>query len=192
MSAQPLELVDPSAPTTPTPQPETVVETIAADGYPISLLSGQNVKLRYSMLSLRRLEARFGSLVGISAELNAAQTAMKDAQDNDALGMRGPVFTILSDAIACGLVHVKLRDPETQRIVRLGDATELLMEQLDPGQLQPYLDAFARALGQSFGTLGKEIAAQLQTAANQPSSLGDTGTTSPQSSQDAPTENSGA
>lgn len=190
MSSQPLALVDETTPAAPTPPPETVVETISADGYPIRLLSGQSVNVRYSMLSLRRLEARFGSLVGISAELNSAQREMDEAKDKDKLDARGPVFTILSDAIACGLVHVKLRDPDTQRVVRLGDATDLLMEQLDPGQLQPYLDSFAKALGQAFGTLGKEIAAQLQTAAEP--SLGGTGTSSASSSLDDPTGTSGA
>jgi hypothetical protein len=181
-----LQLVDETTPATP---PETVVEQIAASGYPITLMSGQTVALRYSMLSLRRLEARFGSLVGISAELNKAQAAMNDAQQNDTLGASGPVFTILSDAVACGLVDVRVIHPDTGQRVRLGDDVELLMEQLDPSQLQQYLDAFARALGQAFGSLGKEIAANLQTAAS--SSLGDTGTTSQPSSQDAPMNSSG-
>lgn len=160
--------------------PEPVAETIAADGYPITLGNSQTVTLRYTMLSLRALERRFGSLVGLSAEINQAQRAMKDAQENDTVGAQGPVFTILSDAIACGLLHVIVRDPLSGNNVRLGTSTDLLMGLLNPAQLQHYLDAFAKALGQAFGSMGKDIAAQLAAAAS--SSHGEAGTTSQQSS----------
>lgn len=187
MTQHALQLVDETQTTTP---PETVVEQLAADGYPITLSSGQTVRVRYSMLSLRRLEARFGSLVGISAELNTAQAAMKEAQEHDTVGMQGPIFTILSDAIACGLVDTRVVHPDTGRTIKLGDDSDLLMSQLDPSRLQEYLDAFARALAQAFGTLGKEIAASMQAATS--SSLGGTGSTSAPSSPGAQMPSSGA
>jgi hypothetical protein len=181
-----IELVDDETPAEPPPQ--TVVEQLAQSGHPITLLSGQRVSLRYSMLSLRRLEHRFGSLGGISAELKAAQEGAQRAADGE-VGVSSPVFTILTDTLAPGLLHVKVRD-DAQRVMRLGECGDALMEQLDPARLQQYVEAFATALSQAFGTQGEAVAkAALEAAAG---SLGDSGTTSQPSSPDDQTGSSGA
>lgn len=170
------------------PAPPATV--LAAPGQPIQLIDGATVRLRYSMASLRVIEARFGSIAGIQSEIKAAQDAMKDAQENGTQGAQGRVFTILSDAIAAGLLHVRVLDPDTGRMVRLGASTELVMEQLDPGQLQPYLDAFGTALAEAFGTTGEAVGAALTAAATP--SHGPFGTTSPPSPAGAPIGSSGA
>lgn len=170
----------------PPPLPPTPSDAVATPaGIPIRLIEGHTVHMRYSMASLRVLEARFGSLQGI-------QSAIKAAQDGMETGGRGPVMTVLSDAVAAGLLHVKVRNPDTGQVVRLGADTDLVMEQLDPGRLQEYVTGFAQALGAAFGTDGEEAGKAVSQAMDLSTSPGSTGTTSPSSSPAAPTGNSGA
>lgn len=186
MTTQPVTQLHPSD-----PPPPPVATVLANAGQPIRLIDGAQVNLRYSMASLRQLESRFGSIAGIQVELKAAQQALQSAAKDDLAGARGAVFTILSDAVAAGLLHVRVQHPDTGQRVRLGTDVDLVMEQLDPGQLQPMLDAFATALSEAFGTVGKEAGATMQQAA-QSLSPGESGTTLPSSSADDLTGSSGA
>ena len=193
---QPLDLFAPPGRTTPPPVPDST--TIAAPGHPIALIDGATVHLRYSMASLRMIEDLFGSLVGVQDRLQEASEALQvtvpeGATEQQAAAARreqakGKVFTILSDAIAAGLLHVRVVHPDTGQRVRLGTDRDLVMEQLDPGQLQPYLQAFAAALTQAFGGEGKATGEAMAAAV----SPGDSGTTWAPSSGDAPNGSSGA
>lgn len=173
----------PEAPLPPSPS-----DTLAAPGYPIRLIDGAEVSLRYSMASLRRLEARFGSLRGIEVQMKSAAEVLRATDDESALSNRGNIMTVLSDAIAPGLLHCRVVHPDTGATVRLGADTELVMEQLDPGQLQAYTDAFAAALTQAFGAEGKDVGASVQATTLSP---GPSGTTPPVSSPAAPIDSSG-
>jgi hypothetical protein len=166
---------------------------IAAKGNIIELYDYPAVSLRYSMASLRVLEARFGSLAGIQVELLAAKEALAKATEENQAGARGPVFTILSDALAAGLLHVKAVHPDDGRTVRLGSDSALVHEQLNPEHLQAYMDAFGKALGEAFGSAGKAVGQAMKSTVAQPPPLspGGSGTTSPQSPSDAPIEPSG-
>ncbi len=180
MSAQPLDR-----------PPQSARDVIASLGKPITLVDGSTVRLRYSLASLRVLEERFGSLRGIKTEIDAAKTGL--SPDAPA-GAKGPLFTILSDALLAGLVHVTREDVDDDgRRVRfkLGRDRDRAEELLDPAQLQAYMEAFADALQESFGDLAGGVGeAAIQAA--QPSSLGESGTTSGPSSPAAPTVSSGA
>ena len=165
-------------------------DVLAARGRPIRLLDGTEVRLRYSMASLRELERRFGSLKGISTEINAAKAAM----ESDELGASGPLFSILSDALRAGLLHVKrddVDDDDRPIRYRLGADRDRADELLDPAQLQPYMEAFAGALQEAFGELAGEAGRTALEAAQGLSSPGASGTTSAPSSADGPIASSG-
>ena len=173
-------------------------DVLAARGCPIILMDGSTVRLRYSMASLRELEARFGSLKGISIEINAAKRAMDDpsesidASSSDPSSLpttaaSAPLFSILSDALRAGLLHERRVDQYTGERYRLGADAERCDELLDPGQLQSYMEAFAAALQQAFGDLAGEAGRTAVEAAQRLSSPGASGTTSAPSSADAPT-----
>ena len=66
-------------------------DRILAEGVPIRLLDGRTPHLRYSMLSLKRLEDIFGSL-----------------EEADEALQSGKVITALVHWLACGLLHEKL------------------------------------------------------------------------------------
>lgn len=166
-----------------TPAPERAV--IANAGARVPLIDGEVVTLRYSMASLAMLEARFGSIKGISDEINKAQRALQSGDE----GARGPIFTIVSDVIIPGLLHITVQHPERGTPVRLGRDRELAMEMLDPTQLQTYLDGFAGAFETAFGSVGKE---QGPVATSTDPSLGQSGTTSQQSSPTDQTTSFGA
>jgi hypothetical protein len=164
-------------------------DVLAALGKPITLADGSTVHVRYSMASLRVLEQRFGSLKGISAELNEAQRVL---QSDSGVGS-GPIFSILSDALCAGLIHETRTDVDDDgRPVRykLGKDRDRAEELLDPARLQEYLDAFASALQEAFGDLGGE-AGRAALEAAQLSYPGASGSTSPPSSAAAPIDSSG-
>lgn len=183
-AVHPGPMLEPPAP----PLPPSPSDALAAQGQPVRLIDGATVFLRYSMASLRVLEARFGSLRGIEVEMKGAADALKSDDPKDA--KRGAIFTVLSDALAPGFLHVRVQHPDTLATVRLGADQDLVMEQLDPGQLQNYVTAFGKALGQAFGTEGKAVGEAVATTASP--SPGPSGTTPPVSSPGAATDSSGA
>lgn len=167
--------------------PPTASDPLAAPGEPIRLMSGHTVPLRFSMASLRVIEQRFGSLRGVETAMKAASDQLKEGATPD--GGEG-IMTVLSDAIAAGLLHVKVKHPDTGATVRLGQHADVVMHELDPSQLQQYTDAFAKALGQAFGTTGKAPGETAQTPVEP--SPGPTGITPQPSSPDAQIDSSGA
>lgn len=201
-------------PAAPAPPPQAA-EVLAAEGTTITLAGDRRVQLRYTMGSLRLLEARFGSLQGLDREISTAANGRpcpahaEPEPHPDAPGLtrrspghgqaepacdecvpQGAVFTALSDAIAPGLLHERVVHPDTGQQVRLGKDPDLVAEQLDPGRLQEYMDAWARAFSQAMANLGgRGNAAGAAQAAPSP---GLTGTTPPPSPSAAPTGSSGA
>jgi hypothetical protein len=192
MSAQPTRLsahypgisAAPEQPLPPSPS-----DVLAAPGQPIQLIDGATVTLRYSMASLRRLEARFGSLRGIEVQMKQAADVLRSTDPEAASSSKGGIMTVLSDAIAPGLLHCRVTHPDTGATVRLGADQDLVMEQLDPGQLQNYTNAFAAALSQAFGSEGKAVGETVQVTTLSP---GSNGITPPSSSLDGQTDSSGA
>lgn len=164
---------------------------ITPPGEPITLEGGQVFLLRYSFASLARIESEFGSIAGVSRRLQRAARAMQSALDDndDAEPMSGgELFTVLASVLAAGLLHYRVRNPLSGNEIRLGDDIELLMERLDPAYVQEYVSAFGRALGTTFGGLGK--APEDETPQTTPS-LGNSGTTSPSSPSGDQNESSG-
>jgi hypothetical protein len=180
-------------PLNPPPPPAPVADVIAGAGTPITLATGAPVELRYTFQSLRAMESRFGSIVGVAPQIKQAAAALKDAKadlDSDSTeyaARQAALFTVLSDVLAQGLLHVRVRHPDTGLVVRLGEATDVLFEQLDPARLTEYVNAFGVALGMAFGDVGKA-----EGATQTPAFPGTTGTTSGPSSSGEATGSSGA
>lgn len=167
--------------------PPSASDPLAAQGQPIRLMSGHIVPLRFSMASLRVIEQRFGSLRGVETAMKSASDQLKEGAESTT---SDGIMTVLSDAIAAGLLHVKVRHPDTGATIRLGQHADVVMHELDPGQLQEYTDAFAKALSQAFGTTGKASGETPPTPVGP--SPGPTGITPQPSSPGAQIDSSGA
>lgn len=165
-------------------QPVTEADAIANDGTTVHLYDGTAVQLRYTMASLRALEARYGSIEDTAKAFDALLDGDSEL---------GAIFTDLTDLIAPGLLHVRITDPDTGRIVKLGADLDLCAENLDVGRLAEYLTAVSRCLRQAFFALdsgsGKADPTEPPSTAATP---GPTGTTSPPSPSGDPTRRSGA
>lgn len=179
------------APTHRPPVPE--VEVLSAAGTTVVLRDpttgdALEAELVYTMLSLRQLEARFGSLAGVTDALPKPPPpgeAAPEVGDN-----MGPVFTTISDALAPGLQHVRVTNPDTQQRVRLGKDPELCAEWLDPGRIQEYVQAFSGALSKAFGALMRPGPTAPGSGLT-PHSPGPSGSTSAPSPSAAPPSSSG-
>lgn len=162
---------------------------IAAEGVPIVLLlpGPTEVRLRYSMASLRALEDRYGSLVRMSTALEGfAPKPGEDAQPGDA-AIFGPII----DMITPGLLHVRTTDPDTGQPVRLGKRPDLVGEALDPGRLTEYLEALGAAIKEAFGVLGEGLPDPTVPGPGTIGSPGPAGITPPQSLSVVPNGGSG-
>lgn len=165
---------------------------------PLFVLDGRPVHLRYGLGALRLLEAKFGSVPAAFRLIDQAAQAMQspDAQS------RADVFTVVTDAVVCGLWHVKVaaRSGVTDAVgkVRLSDAPDVALEHLDEVPLNQLIVDLQRALTAAFGAIsaspgnGGAPADAPAVTAPTPSSPGATGTGSPSSSSAAPTPTSGA
>ena len=174
---------------------DTTADVLAAQGLQVQLIDGSTVSLRYSMRSIAALEARFGSLMGIQTEVQAAARALEAAKSGGTPEGGGAIFTVLCDAIAPGLLHERVTHPDTGAVVRLGTDVVLVQELLDPARLSEYLSAFSAAFSQAFGADAEAQAGGATPpaqGATVPPSPGLTGTTSPSSSAADQTTSSGA
>lgn len=190
--AQPAGQAPAGASPAPVPQPQLhPADVIAADGTKITLADGRVVELRYTIGSLRLLEARFGSLAGMQRAIDVASNGRPCAAHRvgespqpdpecDSCTQQGSIFTVLADAIAPGLLHERVVHPDTGQHVRLGKDAELCAEQLDPGQIGPYMTAWASAFQQAVASLGNGAAAVSAATPTSPY-RGQSGTTQPQS-----------
>lgn len=161
-------------------------DVLAAQGQPIAFYTLPPQRLRYSMASLAALERRFGSIQNVDRQLRAAADVMNN--EDSPIDASAPIFTILMDALAAGLLHVIVDHPLTHQRVLLGSAPDLVRTEMNPAHLQDYVDAFARSLGEAFGSLGK---AEPAPPAQTPPSPGESGTTSAWSSPTDPMTSSG-
>jgi hypothetical protein len=191
-------------------------DALAAEGTTITLANGAQVKLRYTMGSLRLLEARFGSLQGMQRVMDDAsnggpceahrtpppaepgqqvrKTPGHGQADPECKACEQPegLFTALSDAIAPGLLHERVTHPDTGQTVRLGKDADLVAEHLIPGELQAYMSAWAAAFNEAMAALaGRGNAPGVPAPASAPS-LGLSGTTQPPPSFTDPIGSSGA
>ncbi len=136
---------------------------------PLFTLDGRPVHLRYGLGALRLLEAKFGSVPAAFRLIDQAAQAMQspDAQS------RADVFTVVTDAVVCGLWHVKVtaRSGVTDAVgqVRLSDAPDVALEHLDEVPLNQLIVDLQRALTAAFGdtpaTTRDELEARLCTVA---------------------------
>lgn len=181
------------------PQPPPTVgpaQALEAPGVQIALITGERVSLRYSMLSLARLEAEFGSLQGLGDRF-AAMTPPEEPAKPAAEGEEPPpvvdakIFTELVGVLAPGLIHVRMFHPDSGQRVRLGEDRELCAELLSPGELVGYLRAFQAALAEAFGAL-MQGGPPAGLEGLLPRSPGAPGTTPPPSPSADPTATSGA
>lgn len=170
---------------------------LAARGVPITLADGTTVTLRYSFRSISLLEEFFGSLARVQQALERESALMREG------AKRVRLYRVLQEAIGPGLVHVRTTDPDTGERCRLGERPDLVGDLLDPARARAYIDAWTAAMTEAFGELygralpdtsadpqvPQETAAAPATTVRSP---GQTGTTSPSSSQAEATSGSGA
>lgn len=187
-------------------------DALAAEGASITL-TDRVVQLRYTMGSLRLLEARFGSLQGLDREVQLAANGVpcpahaepnppdaehpvrwrspghgQAAADCTDCTPPGALFTVLSDCIAPGLLHERMVHPDTGQQVRLGKYPELVAELMEPHRLQEYMTSWAYAFQQAMANMaGRGNGA----SPGQADSPGAPGTTPPPSFSGAPTPPSG-
>lgn len=135
---------------------------ITAAGIPITLADGSVVRLRYSMASLRALEADFGNVARIMSDVKGASSALAasfavaqgtaSAKDRelDATYSGPSVFDVLVRALGPGLLDARAVHPRTGEEVWLGEHEDAVERLLDIGRLQEYLNAFGRAFNEAF------------------------------------------
>jgi hypothetical protein len=121
---------------------------LLAEGNSIVLTDGTTVNLRYAFRSLALLEARFGSVAGIQAAINASGES----------AAFGPIAQIIgAGAVGPGGYEPHIREYQdakgarhVQDIVyrRRGDGVDLA-DLLDPGRLGEYSAAFTAALSKA-------------------------------------------
>lgn len=180
---------------------------VHALGIPIPLADGTSVRLRYSMLSLERLEADFGDLtsivdhvegaaraLGLSDRVRKGDATLTDEERAAAKG-HAAIFTAITRVLLPGLLDAQGTDPRTGETVWLEERPDVAKRLLDPGSLNAYMDAFRESFAQAFHTevtpesAGGAVPPQVAAAAASP---GVTGTTSPVASPTAPMLSSGA
>lgn len=103
-------------------------------------INGEKYELIYSMLSLEKIEAQFGSV----AEMQALIT-----NDEGQVMLDRPVVKMLMDILHAGLLHVFEDTAEARRAIALA---------LRPADLETVVEAFTVAFTDAFGELGDKIA----------------------------------
>jgi hypothetical protein len=105
-------------------------------------IDGEKYELIYSMLSLEKIEAQFGSVAAMQALItNEAGQVMLDK----------PVVKMLMDILHAGLLHVFADTPEARRA---------LATSLRPADLEHVVEAFTIAFTDAFGDLGEKVMAE--------------------------------
>jgi len=105
-------------------------------------ISGEKYELIYSMLSLEKIEAQFGSV----AEMQALITNEKGE-----IMLDRPVVKMLMDILHAGLLHV---------FADTDEARKTLASSLRPADLDTVVEAFTIAFTDSFGELGEKVMAE--------------------------------
>ena len=198
-----------------TVDPRETAAAVRASGATIHLLDGQQVRLRYSMDALDRLEAEFGNIGNVLSHMREAEEALMDSlsvadgsateeqrarhAERERTGVTRSIFGILRRVILPGLADQQAIHPRTRQPFYLDDDPAAAARLLDVSQLRQYVEAFSAAFSQAFhnptptaavGDAPDPRVAQV-TASGVPSP-GPTGTTSPQSWGTAPMPSSGA
>lgn len=173
---------------------------LLATGIPITLADGTVVHLRYTMLSVARLEANFGSLAGVMKGIQSAAIALEQSMSDDAptapTSDTGSLFTVLIQALAPGLLDAEATDPRSGEVVWLGEHEDVVGRLLAFDQFGEYLQAFGASFAQAFRGLGganpPQEVEQEAPAPARPSSRGRTGGTSRSGKPAAARTSSGA
>lgn len=141
---------------------------VGYEGEPLTLTNGREVRIKYGMRGLLRLEEEFGGLGNIGEVVR---------------GQGGRVLASTMTLLACGLLgeHDGSGAPLT---------ADRLADLLDPTRFHDYGNAAGRALSAAFPQAPQDGAAQQ--ADPQTDSRGPSGTTSLSSSSVAATPSSGA
>lgn len=170
---------------------------LLATGIPITLADGNVVHLRYTMLSVSRLEANFGSLAGVMTGIQSAAVALEQSMNGDGqTGDGGSLFTVLIQALAPGLLDAEATDPRSGEVVWLGEHEDVVGRLLAFDHFGEYLQAFGASFAQAFRGLGgtnpPQEVEQETPAPARPSSRGRTGGTSRSVKPAAARKSSGA
>lgn len=145
---------------------------LAAEGFPIVLRDGSEVRLRYGFRGILMLEDAFGGIANV-----------KGAVSPDLTGAALRPMTLL---LAAGLVGVQAPDGRD-----LSDV-EVVIDYFDHLRYSDYLKAAGQALTEAFPTPPPAAGAATNRAGRRAASRGTTGSTSAQSSSAGPTPSSGA
>lgn len=165
------------------PSPADALEAL---GVPVTIGAGagrpQELRLRYSLASLLRVERKFGTLAGIQQLVGRATAQLDGDADPDPSAPR--LIELVGLLIGYGLAHETVTDEDGTRIrLRKLDDDELLevlLPLLDLRELQDYVTVVGKAFGQSFGDILPPPGGATQAAAPAPvPSLGAAGGTSP-------------
>ena len=105
-------------------------------------IGDEKYQLIYSMLSLEKIEAQFGSV----AEMQASIT-----DDQGQVTLDRPVVKLLIDIVHAGLLHELDDTPAARRTVATG---------IRPAELNDIVEAFTRAFTDAFGVLGEQLMAE--------------------------------
>lgn len=188
----------------------SVREAIAARGAEITLVTGQTVRLRYSMLSLEKLEQDFGDITDVVSVVEIAAAALKasDARrkgeqlteaDEKLLEQHGAgaIFTVLARVMLPGLIDVAGVDPREpdSAPVWLEDHPDIAKRLLDPARLGEYMRAFRTAISEAFSageTPAGDAVPPAPADVSASASPGPSGITTRAPSHIAPTNSSGA
>lgn len=194
-----------------TEQQISVREAIAARGADIVLVTGETVRLRYSMLSLEKLEIDFNDIAGVLQVVEDAAAALA-ANDRRRRGLEltdrehallqqqgaGAIFTTIVRVMLPGLVDVcgvDPRDPDGPP-VSFEDHPEIAKRLLDPARLREYMAAFKHAISEAFATdqpeTGGDAVPPAEADVTASASPGPSGTTTRAPLHIAPTSSSGA
>lgn len=184
-------------------------EALRARGIPITLATGETVRLRYSMDALEQLEADFGNIGNVLTEMKGAEQSLGDSlavaagdatpeqqqRHQQAQGKVSSLFGIIRRALLPGLADATATHPRTLEPFMLEDDKRAAAQLLDASRLHEYVDAFSQAFSQAFYAGGSTppVAPAPTTPGPGPAlSHGSTGGMSAPSSGTAPMPSSGA
>jgi hypothetical protein len=105
-------------------------------------IDGEKYELVYSMLSLEKIEAQFGSVAAMQALIT---------NDQGEVMLDRPVVKMLMDILHAGLLHVFADTAEARRT---------LATALRPADLEHVVEAFTIAFTDAFGELGDKVMAE--------------------------------
>lgn len=143
-------------------------DKILAAGVPVTLADGQEVRIHYTLRSMKLIEDRYGSIDAFAR----AASAM-DAPEGET--PQGKVFETISTLIYAGLLHLRASEDD-------------ILDALDPSKLMEYVEASMTAFTRS---MPEQPEGEAQGEPQTNGSPGPTSTTSPQSVSAVQTVSSG-